>query len=137
MSTTLLKKARNVTRPSREAMLHRDPSVNRFWNDNEQTFEAAWTEWENDNGHAGITLDSSLYAPELRHAIEQAWEDPAKETNVKDLWTNGTEMMKDSAFRTCFTIMGLAYAILLCFNLSGPFLIQEVLGHSPEYFGNF
>ena len=87
MSTTLLKKARTVTRPSREAMLHRDPSVNRFWNDNEQTFEAAWTDWENDSGHAGITLDSSLYAPELRRAIEEAWEDPTKEMSVRDLWT--------------------------------------------------
>ena len=86
MSTTLLKKARTVTRPSREAMLHRDPSVNRFWNDNEQTFEAAWTEWENDNGHNGVVLDSSLYAPALRRAIEEAWKDPTKELAVRDLW---------------------------------------------------
>ena len=87
MSTSTLTKARTVIRPSREAMLQRDPSVSRFWNDNEQTFEAAWAEWENENGHAGIALDSSLYAPALRRAIEEAWNDPAKETSVKDLWT--------------------------------------------------
>ena len=87
MSTSTLTKARTVIRPSREAMLQRDPSVSHFWNDNEQTFEAAWTEWENENGHTGIALDSSLYAPALRRAIEEAWKDPAKETEVKDLWT--------------------------------------------------
>lgn len=87
MSTTLLEKARTVIRPSREAMLQRDHSVNRFWSDNEKTFETAWTEWENENGHAGIALDSSLYAPVLRRAIEDAWKDPTKENAVKDLWT--------------------------------------------------
>ena len=87
MSTTLLKKARNVPRPSRDAMLVRDPSVHQFWNDNEKTFEAAWSEWEQNGGHENITLDRSLYAPALRRAIEQAWKDPTQETSVRDLWT--------------------------------------------------
>jgi len=87
MSTTLLKKARNVPRPSRDAMLVRDPSVHQFWNDNEKTFEAAWSEWEQNGGHDNITLDRSLYAPALRRAIEQAWKDPTQETSVRDLWT--------------------------------------------------
>ena len=87
MSTPILNKARSVIRPSRDAMLRREPSVNRFWNDNKETFEAAWTEWENENGHAGIALDRSLYAPTLRRAIEEAWKNPASETSVKDLWT--------------------------------------------------
>lgn len=87
MSTTLLTKARNVERPSREAMLQRDPSVHRFWIDNEKTFEAAWIEWEKANGHGGIALDSSLYAPALRGAIEASWKDPSQELSVKDLWT--------------------------------------------------
>ena len=87
MSTTLLEKARNISRPTRGAMLQRDPSVHQFWHDNKKVFEAAWTEWEQNGGHDNITLDRSLYAPALRRAIEQAWEDPTNETNVKDLWT--------------------------------------------------
>ncbi|MEP3227147.1 MAG: hypothetical protein ABJO01_14305 [Parasphingorhabdus sp.] len=87
MSTNLLTKARNVTRPTREAMLHREPSVHRFWNDNEKMFEDAWAEWERNRDQDNIVLDHSLYAPDLRHAIEQGWEDPAKENSVKDLWT--------------------------------------------------
>ena len=86
MSTTLLEKARNVPRPSRDAMLQRDPSVYQFWNDNEKVFEDAWIEWERNAGHDNITLDRSLYSPALRRAIEQAWEDPTKEFSVKDLW---------------------------------------------------
>lgn len=87
MSTTLLKRARTVARPTREEMLQRAPSVHRFWNDNETMFENAWTEWENHDGHQKLILDRSLYAPGLRQAIEQSWEDPAKEILVEDLWT--------------------------------------------------
>ncbi|MFK8075112.1 MAG: hypothetical protein AB8B84_00905 [Granulosicoccus sp.] len=47
MSTQLLTKARTVTRPTREAMLQRDPSVSRFWNENKKLFEDAWTDWDN------------------------------------------------------------------------------------------
>lgn len=87
MSTTLLTKARNVARPTRQAMLQRDPSVHQFWHDNEKVFEAAWAEWEKTGGHDAIGLDNSLYAPALRRAIEQGWEDPTQESIVKDLWT--------------------------------------------------
>jgi hypothetical protein len=87
MSTDVLTKARNVLRPSREEMLQRSPVVNRFWNENEGVFENAWAEWEANGGDGDITLDRSLYAPKLRHAIEQSWQDPSKEGLVKDLWT--------------------------------------------------
>lgn len=87
MSTTLLEKARSVPRPTRNAMLQRDPSVHYFWNENENLFEKAWREWEASGGHNNIVLDNALYAPHLREAIEKSWEDPTQEFLVKDLWT--------------------------------------------------
>lgn len=87
MSTTLLTKARNVSRPSRAAMLQRDPSVHQFWHDNGSMFENAWAEWEQNDGHHGIILDRSLYAADLRAAVERSWEDPTQEQSVKELWT--------------------------------------------------
>lgn len=87
MSTALLTKARTVTRPTRDAMLQRDPSVSRFWNENVKVFEDAWAEWENSEGNVNIALDHSLYAPELRQAIERSWENPSQETSVRELWT--------------------------------------------------
>ena len=79
MSTTLLNKARAVSRPTRQAMLQRDPSVHHFWNENEKIFEQAWMEWEMAGGDNNITLDKTLYSPKLRRAIEQSWKDPTKE----------------------------------------------------------
>ncbi|MEO0410832.1 MAG: 2OG-Fe(II) oxygenase [Pseudomonadota bacterium] len=87
MSTTTLTKARTVLRPSRDAMLQRYPSVHSFWNENKTLFEEAWTEWEKNGGHSDIKLDSSLYAPALRKAIETSWENPEQEVLVQDLWT--------------------------------------------------
>ncbi|MEM8695931.1 MAG: 2OG-Fe(II) oxygenase [Pseudomonadota bacterium] len=87
MSTDLLTKARTVLRPTRDEMLQRAPSVNRFWSDNESVFENAWSEWEKQGGLGGVTLDRSLFAPKLRSAVENAWEDPTKESVVQDLWT--------------------------------------------------
>ncbi|APG61567.1 2OG-Fe(II) oxygenase [Sphingorhabdus lutea] len=84
--TIMLEQARNIIRPTREAMLQRAPSVHHFWNENKMMFKEAWAEWEDNDGHEGIMLDSTLYAPEMRHAVEQSWEDPAKEISVKDLW---------------------------------------------------
>ena len=82
-----LEHARAVARPTSEAMLERHPSVHNFWKDNETVFEDAWREWEAAGGNRGIQLDRSLYAPELREAIEQSWADPNQESHVKDLWT--------------------------------------------------
>lgn len=87
MSTDLLGKARTVLRPTRDETLQRAPSVNRFWNDNESVFEEAWRAWEEQGGLGGVTLDRSLYDPELRGAVEKAWDDPATEHIVQDLWT--------------------------------------------------
>lgn len=87
MSTNVLTKARTVLRPTRDEVLQRAPSVNRFWNENESTFKRAWIDWETQGGLDGLTLDRSLYASELRRAVEQAWDDPSKEQSVRDLWT--------------------------------------------------
>ncbi len=87
MSTDLLEKARTVIRPTRAEMLQRTPSVNRFWNENEDVFEHAWAQWEENGGLADLGLDRSLYAPELRRAVEQAWQDPEQEIAVRALWT--------------------------------------------------
>ena len=85
--STLLDQARQAIRPTREEMLQRAQSVQHFWNENKKTFEGAWTEWEKSGGDKGITLDRSLYAPALRRAVEQAWDDPTKESTVKALFT--------------------------------------------------
>ena len=86
MSNSLLSQAREVTLPSRQEMLHRAPSVSRFWNENRDVFEGAWTDWEQSGGHGDIALDASLYDPQLRQAIALAWDDPTSENAVKDLW---------------------------------------------------
>ncbi len=86
MALPALEQARAIERPTRDAMLQRAPSVSQFWNENTELFEKAWAEWETKTGNTA-TLDSSLYAPALREAIEQAWADPSKEAAVKDLWT--------------------------------------------------
>ncbi|SLN66993.1 hypothetical protein ROA7450_03556 [Roseovarius albus] len=86
MSLSSLERARAVERPTRDAMLQRSPAVQRFWGQNKDLFKDAWTEWENAASQRNIVLDRNLYDPRLRDAIEQAWEDPTKETAVKDLW---------------------------------------------------
>ena len=87
MSTNVLSKARDVIRPTRDEMLQRAPSVNQFWTENKSVFESAWTQWEAEGADGKVALDRSFYAPEMRHAIEQSWDDPTKEGLVNDLWT--------------------------------------------------
>ncbi len=85
MVQTSLDHARSVPRPTRDEMLRRAPSVQQFWSQNRDLFQEAWKEWESGNEQNSI-LDSSLFAPELRAAVEQAWRDPSQEIAVKDLW---------------------------------------------------
>ncbi len=86
MSLNQLEQARAIERPTREAMLQRDPSVHEFWNQNRELFENAWAQWEQDTASQDLVLDRSLYDPRLRNAVEQAWQDPTKESAVRDLW---------------------------------------------------
>lgn len=85
MSQHSLDRARSVERPSRDEMLQRTPSVQQFWEQNKVLFQDAWKEWEGADASTPV-LDSSLYDPALRAAVEQAWREPEKEVAVKDLW---------------------------------------------------
>ncbi len=80
-----LERARALDLPEREAMLRRDPSVQRFWTDNRQLLVDAWADWEAASADRLNTLDDSLLDADLRAAVERAWEDPTTEIEVKDL----------------------------------------------------
>ena len=86
MELNSLERARAIERPTRDAMLRRDISVHQFWGQNQDLFQDAWAEWERDNADRELTLDASLYDPNLREAVERAWADPTQEGAVKDLW---------------------------------------------------
>jgi len=86
MTGNSLSTARAIERPTREAMLQRAPSVQQFWLQNQDLFADAWKQWEASEGDALTSLDSSLYDATLRSAVELAWENPVKESKVKDLW---------------------------------------------------
>ena len=86
MATNSLATARAVERPTREEMLQRAPSVQQFWLRNRDLLSDAWKEWEASENEGFNDLDSSLYDPTLRAAVELAWKDPTKESGVKDLW---------------------------------------------------
>ena len=83
MTQAALERARAIERPTREAMLQRAPEVGQFWHDNQELFKDAWKEWEQTNSTA---LDNSVYDSRLRAAVEGAWNDPATEGAVKDVW---------------------------------------------------
>ena len=81
-----LTKALGLILPSREATLERDPSVAKFWNNNQELLKQAWSDWEQENKKQLLQPDVSLLDPKLRKAINEAWENPEKETQVADLW---------------------------------------------------
>jgi len=99
MSLNQLQAARALALPSREAMLHRAPSVQHFWDSNSELLRNAWREWEESEQGGAFTLDSSLYDKRLRDAVLQAWEDPNKELAVKDLMQ---EVAPDVFMFQCF-----------------------------------
>ncbi|SEK46442.1 hypothetical protein SAMN04487910_0587 [Aquimarina amphilecti] len=81
-----LVQARDLSLPSREASLKRDPSVSHFWISNRKLLEDAWAEWEIENKDNLLVPDETLLDPKLRKAINDAWENPEKENAVADLW---------------------------------------------------
>lgn len=85
-NTNALSQARALDVPSRQAMLHREPSVTQFWNSNRKLLEEAWAEWEIENKDDLLIPDETLLDPKLRKAINEAWENPEKENAVADLW---------------------------------------------------
>ncbi len=86
MTLTSLERARKVERPTRNAMLERAPSVEHFWNENKNLFASAWKEWEKHTQDESLILDSALYDPLLREAVENAWAKPETEHQVQALW---------------------------------------------------
>lgn len=82
----MLQRARDLTLPSREAMLQRSPSVQQFWDSKKLLLQDAWKEWEENKGDSLFIPDDLLLDASLRNAVEQAWKDPSKESMVKDLW---------------------------------------------------
>ncbi|WP_448552977.1 2OG-Fe(II) oxygenase [Thalassotalea montiporae] len=85
MSTSSLAKARALELPSRDAMLARAPSVQAFWDDNRELLASAWQEWEQSES-TFQPLTESLLDSKLRAAVEQAWQNPITESEVKSLW---------------------------------------------------
>ena len=86
MTVNSLSAARTIERPTREAMLQRAPSVQQFWLQNRDLFQDAWKQWEEGESDKLNSLDNSLYDAALRTAVERAWKDPDKESDVKALW---------------------------------------------------
>lgn len=85
MSHSSLQLARALDLPARDAMLQQAPSVQHFWHQNRDLLAHAWQEWEEKEQESPFILDNSLIDSNLRHAVMQAWDDPAKEQAVLDL----------------------------------------------------
>ncbi|MEF1228193.1 2OG-Fe(II) oxygenase, partial [Vibrio fortis] len=83
MTLNQLQQARDVQRPTRDAMLKRSPEVHAFWNSNSALFKNAWSEWEKSQDLAPLT--ELLIDHKLRDAINNSWADPAKENLVEEL----------------------------------------------------
>lgn len=56
--------------------------------------------------------------------------------NLSVLSHNFSTIITNRLFLGLGFILGLNYSLLIAFNTLGPFLIQNVLGHSPVYFGH-
>ncbi|KAA1160301.1 2OG-Fe(II) oxygenase family protein [Pseudoalteromonas fuliginea] len=86
MFANQLQLARALELPTRQAMLYREQSVQHFWNSNTDLITNAWIEWETTSiDSSTFTLDDTLLDKNLREAVKQAWDDPAKELAVKAL----------------------------------------------------
>ncbi|WP_370979392.1 hypothetical protein [Agaribacterium sp. ZY112] len=85
MSVSQLERARNLERPSREAMLQRAPSVQQFWNTNRKLLSEAWHEWEAVTKENLLPASDGLLDADLKEAITQAWQDPSKEFLLANL----------------------------------------------------
>lgn len=55
--------------------------------------------------------------------------------NVAKIKNNFMTIVSHRTFMGMVTLMGLTYSCLIVFSTLGPFLIQNVLGHTPIYFG--
>ncbi|EJN08902.1 multidrug effflux MFS transporter [Herbaspirillum sp. YR522] len=55
--------------------------------------------------------------------------------NPRTLVRNARLVLASPVFQSCFLAQGLCYAILLVFNIVGPFMVQSTLHKPPTYFG--
>ncbi|MCA1326114.1 multidrug effflux MFS transporter [Herbaspirillum sp. alder98] len=55
--------------------------------------------------------------------------------NPRTLLRNARLVLASPVFQSCFLAQGLCYAILLVFNIVGPFMVQSTLHKPPTYFG--
>ena len=97
-TTHSLAQARALALPSRQEMLQRAPSVQAFWDSNQQLLEDAWQEWELAEKDRLVIPDESLLDKRLRDTVNQAWQDPATESAVQSLW----EEAAPGVFKTQF-----------------------------------
>ena len=81
-----LEQARQLVLPSREEMLRRDPTVHHFWESNRQLLQHAWEQWDRTERGDAPRLGDSLLDETLREAVDHAWQDPATESTVRELW---------------------------------------------------
>lgn len=86
VTANALNQARTLALPTRDEMLKRAPSVQRFWDSNRFLLERAWQEWDEQNEHLAEWVSENLISEPLRNAVTLAWEDPAKEQAVANLW---------------------------------------------------
>lgn len=85
-SHTQLEQARSLVIPSRQDMLAREPSVQRFWDNNRQLLANAWGEWEEDAMRDLVIPDETLIDSHLLNAVKAAWKKPDSESAVHKLW---------------------------------------------------
>ena len=85
-TTSPLDKARALTLPSRQEMLQRAPSVQRFWDHNNELLASAWIDWENESNKISPLSEESILDNRLRDAVETAWTGPTQELPVSKLW---------------------------------------------------
>jgi hypothetical protein len=82
-----LQQARSLIVPSREHVLHRHPSVRHFWHSQKSLLEAAWKEWDAEQGNSAPS-PHSLIDPTLRATVATALKErtPQAEEAVRALW---------------------------------------------------
>lgn len=85
-NNSALQQARALALPSRNEMLKRAPTVQRFWDSNRVLLENAWQEWDELNKQLAEWVTENLISEPLRNAVALAWEDPAREQAVANLW---------------------------------------------------
>lgn len=97
-TATPLTLARALELPSRQEMLARAPSVQKFWDTNSTLLANAWKTWEEEVKNSLIIPDDSLLDKKLHDAVTNAWLDPTTESAVSHLWKEAAPGVYKSQF---------------------------------------